>query len=477
MEEMNLKQHIDETMEDIRVNDNLKKVIMKDVQKEQKPAKKFNKKKLIVIAAAAALIAAFPLTVGAKAIGRAVSDWVYASVNGSVADAVYPVYDSYTEQGIKVEVESAVNDSHRALIFLNVQDVEGKGRIADVDFLDSYYLSIGGDGVGTMVLDSYDPETQTARFYADSLLHEDISGKNVNFRLTEIMYGKTQIEMYDTGVKLSEIMQKNAKTGGSDIQEIDGYNSVDLSDDVSHKKPQKSDILTPDIMNVSLGEGIDFVHITNVGYVNGKLHVQVRWEPSYDNHGWFNLCPKDITDYSREDLGEYLVTTIGINEIGFTTKKDNAQSVDGLHAKHTEIIFDVAPGQLDNYNLIAEFDKDGEVIKGNWNINFKMQGIDTLKIDKAENADSVEISPLGVYVKGCTDKHEPQVVVTFKDGSHYEVDRYEMAYDTGLFSRKTDYYMGISGTNTRDDIGDIASVALDGKEIYVNSEFGMRNSE
>lgn len=463
----NLKQHIDEKMEDIRVSDNLKKTILEGIhtqEAQQKPVKKMNKKKIVITAAAAALIIAFPLSVGAQTIGRAISDWVYSSVNSQAADDIYSVYDSCTDNGIKVEVESAVNDSHHALVFFTLQDIEGKGRITeDTDLWDSYSLNIGGDSAGTVVFDSYDPETQTARFYAYETLHNDISNKNAKFSLTHIMYGKTEIETFDTGVKLSEIAQKNPKTGGSSIKEIYGFDYVDLDDNEARKKPKKKDLLTPDVMNVSLGEGIDFVHISNIGFIGGKLHIQTKWEPSYDNHGELYLCSKDITDYTADDFGEHLVSTTGITSIDFATKEDIERRSDGMICKHIEYIFDVKPGELDNYKLLAEFVKDGKMMKGNWNIKFKMQNTESLKIDNCKYVDSVEITPLGIYVTGYTGKNNPKVVITFNDGRSCEVENYEMLL---LHADKANYYTANTALDEGIDITDISAVSIDGEEIY-----------
>lgn len=465
----NLKLHIDKKMEDIKVNDNLKKTILENIraeENEQKPQKRINKKKIVIAAVAAALIMSFPLTVGAQAVSHAISDWVLANFE-EVADNIYPIYDSCTDNGIKIEVESAVNDSHHSLIFFTVQDIEGKGRVTeDIDLWDSYQLSIGGDSLGTAVLDSYDSETQTARFCAYTTLVDDISNKSANFKLTHIMYGKTDIETFDTGVKLSEIATKNPKIGGSSIKEIHGFSYADLDDNNAHKKPKKEDLLTPDLMNVSLRDDIDFVHISNIGFINGKLHIQTKWEPNYDNHGELYLCPKEITDYTAEDLGEQLVSTTGITSIDFATKEDIGRFSDGMNCKHIEYIFDVTPSELGNYKLLAEFVKDGQMIHGNWNINFKMHNTESLKMDNCECADSVEITPLGIYVTGYTGKGEPKVVVTAKDGSKYETEHYEMITQHGLFVRKTDYCVTSKGDSKWSVVNNIATVSIDGEEIY-----------
>lgn len=473
--EVNLKEYMNHTMEDIRVNDAMKNNLMErirseqDGQKVQKPVHKFSRKKLIIMAAAAALIAAYPVTAGAQAAYRAVSEWVTASVSGEVAQNIYAVNDSVTDQGIKVEVESAVNDNHNALVFITVQDTEGKGRLAeDIDLCDSFDLDIGGvkgHVVATAVMDSYDPATQTARFYTYQTIHGDIADKPVTAHLTGIMAHKTKIPTCDTGIDLAAIVQQNPKVGGSAIKEINGIGYTNIEEPA---RPKKSDILTPDVMDVPLGNGLDFVHISNIGYIDGRLHIQTRWDASFDNHGELKLCRKDYTgDYDSDAFWDSVAPVSGIDTIYFDTAEDKANNSFYSHTKHIEYLFDVAPEDLRDYHLIAtDMVKDGTLTRGDWQVKFKMQHTESLLLDGGREAKSVEITPLGVYVEGYTGKDTPRVVITFADGSTETIDVFDMSTVSGFFNRRTGYY---SETLLDKPLSDIVSVVIDGEEVYPNA--------
>ncbi|MBQ1554131.1 MAG: DUF4179 domain-containing protein [Clostridia bacterium] len=470
--QINLKEHMDTKMEDIRVNKTMKQNIMAQIESEQnhetirKSSGKWNRKKLILMAAAAVLIAAYPVTAGAQAAYHVVSGWVTAAVSGEVAQNIYPVNDSATDQGIQVEVESAVNDNHNALVFITVQDTEGKGRLGeDIDLCDSFDLDIGGvkgHVVATAVMDSYDPVTQTARFYTYQTIHGDIADKPVTAHLTGIMAHKTKIPNCDTGIDLAAIVQQHPKVGGSAIKDINGVGYTNIEEPA---RPKKSDVLTPDVMDVPLGNGLDFVHISNIGYIDGRLHIQTRWDASFDNHGDLRLCRKDYTgDYTGDAFWDYVAPVSGIDTIYFDTAEDIANNSFYSHTKHIEYLFDVSPEDLRNYNLIAtDMVKDGILTKGDWQVSFRTQHTESLLLDGGRQTKSVEITPLGVYVEGYTGKDTPVVVITYADGSTETVDCFGMTSVSGIFTRRRSCYAEILLDKS---LSEIVCVTIDGEEIH-----------
>ncbi|MBQ4397620.1 MAG: hypothetical protein II828_08865 [Clostridia bacterium] len=472
--QINLKEHMDTKMENIRVNETMKQNIMAQIESEQnhetirKSSGKWNRKKLILMAAAAVLIAAYPVTVGAQAAYRAVSEWVTSSVNGVLAENLYAIDGAATDQGIRVEVESAVNDGHSALVFITVQDVEGKNRLAeDIDLCDSFDLNIDGvrgHAIAMAELESYDPETQTARFASHTTIHGDIADKSATLTLGGIMAHKTEYPNLDTGVNLAALAQPNPTRGGRDIKTIYGMGYIGEEP----SQPKKKDLLTPDVMDIPLDNGLDFVHITNVGFLDGRLHLQTRWEQSFDNHGFFELCRKDYTgDLSSEDRTAYLAPQSGVTDIDFDTVNDSRTESFYYHTKHIEYIFDVTPEELKDYNLIAVgFVEDGDLIRGSWNIRFRTQHTDTLTFDGGSHASRVEITPLGVYVEGYTGKDMPSVDIHYADGSSETVDGFGLRSISGIFRRRQSCYAETPREKTLDEI---TLVTIDGEEIEPRS--------
>lgn len=466
MKKENLREHIDASMENIQMTDALRKRMLDGIAQEgtaeHKPSpKRISRKKLVIIAAAAALVMAFPLTVGAQKAYEAVSAWVASSVTGEEAKHLYAVEDSVTDNGIRVAVESALNDSHNARIFITIQDVEGKNRLAeDIDLCDTDTLTQHSFwhemAYGSAALDSYDPDTQTARFCVYSGTSGDFADRPVTFSVRSIMAHKTHYPTADTGIDLAAIVQANPSTGGKAIKKIYGIGYVNCD---QPKQPKAKDILTPDVMDIPLGGEFGFVHISNIGYVNGRLHIQTRWDESFDNHGWLNLCRADITDYDREDLADYYAFSDGITSIDFATAEDLSYMGKETRTKHIEYLFDVKPDELKHYRLLAcDFVKDGQMIHGNWQIRFRTQHTDSLTL-KGEKGETVEITTLGVYVAHYTGKNEPQVVITYADGSTETVDAFPIQ-TVGLFSKVC--YSDVSREKAPDEI---ASVTLDGKPL------------
>ena len=443
MNDKTLKYHIDEKMKKIMVDDNMKKTILNKMA-EEKTSRRFNVKKAALIAAAAALVSVFPLTAAAATAVPAINDWVY-SVNPQLAEYLYPINESCTDNGIKLEVESAANDSHNTRIFFTLQDTEGKGRIAsDTDLCDSYYINIGSFISGGVCCESYDPETQTARFSANITSNEDLTNKMATFSLSMIMSNKTEYEKFDTGINLAEIIPEHTQIGGEKIEHIDGWShsSESLYESESYDKPSKEDMLVPDVTNISIGDQFDYVSISNIGFIDGKLHIQTKWESSFDNHGWFTL-------YN----GDYIS---GYEMIYFSTKEDNA-----IGTRHIEYIYDVGPEDLSNYKLLADIVEDGEIVKGDWQINFRMESMNKIKLEY-KNASSAEITPVGLYINGYRGETEPSVTISYADGTSETIDSFTMESDVGFLFRKKNYYMEFGWI----DIKNIVSVTINGEEVY-----------
>lgn len=432
-----LKTHIDKKLKGITVNNNLKKTILEQ-SADVKPVRKFNAKKITLTSAAAILLAVFPITAAASTV-PVINDWVYSSVSPQLAEYLYPINESCTDNGIKVEINSAVNDSHNARIFFTVQDVEGKGRLnEDIDLCDTYQLDIGGFSAGTASLESYDSKTQTAKFCANITVDEDLTGKMTSFNLNMIMSNKINHNKFNTGINIGDIISETPQTGGNNFK-INGY--------TTESEPDKKNILKPDVTDISVGDEIDFMTISNIGFIDGKLHIQTKWKPSFDNHG-------DLLLYDGENRAEY-------NIVYFRTNEDVNQSSGNSLAKHVEYIFDISPEELNNYKLFAEFTEDGNIIKGNWKVNLRMRSTESIKLN-CDSADTAEITSLGMYISGYNKDSMPQVMIKNENGTNYSVENFTIKTQTGIFSKKNNYYADLGWI----DIHNISSVTVDGKEVY-----------
>ena len=185
------------------------------------------------------------------------------------------------------------------------------------------------------------------------------------FSIGQMMLDKTQLEGVDTGIDLAEALKTQTGDTGVSIQEY-GYTGGE----------EDMKILPPDVMHLTFLENSDQIYITNIGIVDGKLHVQTRWEESFDNHGWFSLNAGEDSSQETKDLIQALNET-GVHNYYFNTEADEAATGDGLFTHHIEYVFD-SEGIQDwkNVKLLADVTLDGSFVEGDWEVNFRMADLE-----------------------------------------------------------------------------------------------------
>ena len=281
-----IKEHLDNTLKDMKVDEKLRDEILKETvyagirggerpkndgedNKESstgnsKKGKRINRK-LRSIGAAAAVIF-FCLTTLTVLGGEipAIQYWIN-QVSPGLAEFLYPVTGSCEKEGICVSVIAGVNDEHHADIYFTIRDTEGKMRtVSKADFMDS--AGLDGGSVSNVEFISYDESTQTALY----VLHESggrdwINRKNT-FCIGSIMFRKRTFEWFETGISLADDISSGVETVPLYACNYTGGSVAD----------EDLELLKADAMDISLGEDIDFVTISNLGIVDGKLHIQTK---------------------------------------------------------------------------------------------------------------------------------------------------------------------------------------------------------
>ena len=95
------------------------------------------------------------------------------------------------------------------------------------------------------------------------------------------------------------------------------------------------------------------VDITAMGYVDGKLHIQVKYEDSLetDNHGYI---------YFKNDKGEEIHC---IANIAFSTDSEHQE-------RYVEYVYDLSDVDLTQYKVYGYFVTSDIHIEGNWSVTF-----------------------------------------------------------------------------------------------------------
>ena len=394
-----------------------------------------------MICLASAILFVFSITTTVFAsVSPAVNNMIYP-VNPELAQFLYPVNQSCEDKGLKLTVLSAVNDNRNVAVYFTIEDTQEKGRVNErLDLCDAY--GVNGPTAYHVEFISYDDKTGKALFCMTGNGTEKLSGRMNSFKISKIMSNKKKYDYYNTGFDLTAALL------------------TPKTDTLSHYETNSDrrfeTILMPDEMNFSIGK--DFISISNIGFIDGKLHIQTKWEPSFDNHGWLVLHEKGKA-FSEENVVSYTMQYI-------RTKEDLKKSGNDVFAKHIEYVFDISPEDLDKYGLWAQLYEDGEITEGKWKVDFRLEQADELKLtDNLKNtADKVEISNIGVYIEGYQGAFgECNMLIEMDNGSVFDISHF--SNNSAENFSNTEWTLSTE-LGTYIDLDEISSVTIDGKVIY-----------
>ncbi len=366
----NLKKHLDDQLKDIKLSDAAREEILaQTVCQTAEEGSGRNKKRgrLHSTGIAAAVLVFFLTSVTVAAANlSAVQGWIFR-ISPELASVLYPIEESCEKKGIRLSVAAGVNDDQNADIYFTIEDTERKGRVTGkVDFMDT--AGIDGSRVTNVEFLDYDEENQTAYYVLHETKGENFANRRNVFRIGSMMVNKRCFAWFDTGLDLAGLTASEAETAPLSDYRYGGGGGAGQEDIAALR------ILQPDVMEISLGEDIDFVTVSNIGIVDGKLHVQTKWDRSFDNHGEFWLLADGNTPENCEaDTTAYADLVSGISNYYFYTEEDEKGTGDGKFTHHIEFVYDLEEGEdLSNYRLWARLVMDGEIIEGNWKVSFIM---------------------------------------------------------------------------------------------------------
>lgn len=447
-----IKEHLDQCLKEMKIDSELKGEIINKTTgtwKSKKAGKRYYQR-----IGAAAVILLFCMT-SVTVLGAAVpsvQNWIFR-VSPEVAGLLYSIEESCEKEGIRLSVVAGINDEHNADIYFTLQDMEGKGRTSDkADLMDS--AGINGSSISSVEFINYEEETQTA-FY---VLHESGNfAKRTNvFRINEIMFNKHIFEWFETEINLADLAGKEPETEDLFAYEYGGGSSEGTD----------TSILVPDVMNLSLGEEIDFMTISNIGMVDGKLHIQTKWDKCFDNHGEFWLLEKG------KEPEEYSDAVPHYNYY-FRTEEDLENTGNGYFSNHIEFVYDIGIEELENYVLWARIVKDGQIVKGGWQVSFSMGDLEKIVLEPETDAvDKIIITPISMYLEGFKgNAEECEAFLELKDGSRMTFSIKDIRNDEEYGKAHMEQGEGEWNINFVTgkivETGEIESVVINRKEIPV----------
>lgn len=300
-------------------------------------------------AAAAVLLIACPLPV-MTAFGSDEAYNVLYSISPRIAQDFKPVQKSCTDDGIEMTVISAKREGSRAEVYLTMRDTTGECPYGDWDLFDSYTFNFPYDMNGHCKFSDYDEDTNTAYFIVEleTMNGRDMPKRKVTFSVRELLLGREKT-MGDIDIDMSSIPVEPEAVHRDDITGAGAYDYIPDSADYRFLVPADDPICRP----------ADNASLDAIGYVDGALHVLMRYEDvgHTDSHGWISLADRSGNEVIAEK-----------ESVDFTYWYDD---------EHTDMCYEyiipVDYDRLADCSLYGDFYTALDYRKGKWQVTFPLE--------------------------------------------------------------------------------------------------------
>ena len=297
------------------------------------------------LAAAACLLLCFSFSV--PALAAADNSFAYEllySVSPAFAQKLKPVRETCEANGIKMEVVAANLEGDTVNILLTMQDLTGNRITASSDLMDSYSIHTPYDQTAGCHLEVFDSETGTA-LWAITIDQEESKlkpGDKITFSVSEILSKKEHTEMALDSIIISDIREATEFAKDPLIRGCAGY--------YDEKDIESTPWLLPEKTAYQLCDGVT---LTGTGLVDGKLHIQVKYDDilNTDNHGYA---------YLKNSSGEIINYNYSV-----------AFWADNKADSYEEYVFDIDYDELAGCEVMGEFwTCNNAPIQGSWQVTF-----------------------------------------------------------------------------------------------------------
>lgn len=297
-------------------------------------------------AAALAVFIALCVPVSTLAAGvPAAYDLLYA-ISPAAAQRLRPVRLSCESNGIRMEVLSAYIHADTAEICVSMRDLTGDRVDETTDLFDSYDIGTPFSCSAACARAGYDEATRTATLLIRVTQWGDrpIEGAKITFRVKSFLSGKKTFDDALPDVNLSKASLAPDTRRPADIRGVSGKGYAAFPEAGFTALVASGEPYSP----------ADGVAITALGYIDGGLHIQVRYENilETDNHG---------TIYLQNGAGETIESATCVSFW------DEARQ-----SSYDEHVFDAAPGELEGYTLYGNFVTSDTLIQGDWAVTFPL---------------------------------------------------------------------------------------------------------
>ncbi len=472
------EQNIYDALSRITVNTNELAGQVKSRLHETTPCPAAPRRRRWPVSAVAAVALAVLLVGTAAAAALGGFDWFIEKFNPTFGEVAEPVEISCEDQGIRMEVIGAQKYGNKAIIYLSLQDVSGENRITEqTDFQDGFNVATRSqvqkmNGQGNDISSSsyswsqkmlyFDEKSDTIYFeFNISVDSDEELSDSFEIGTSLIYFDSKDYEQEPLPLPLSGIGE--AETISIVKNNIIGGGSVSNAgaEDVSKLKK----VLAPG-KYASLPLGDDNQWISNMGIVDGKLHVQIGkvWNEPFGSAAYPLL---------------YLMTANGAlidadYYSGILCDKHNhpVTGYDDAAYQYNDYIFSVNADILDTCTLCYS----GSVfsgVEGQWNATLNLgdtsQQMRTWTNDTPVDGCLFEhmiLSPLGLQVLGSYEGEDCEasqmsVQVETSDGI------IPLETGGGSYNGKDKTFILQWNTQTPLDVSQVTAVIINGTHIRV----------
>lgn len=385
--------------------------------KQQEPTLRRTRMRKAVSIPIVAILSIGVLTGAAAAMNIVDLSAVLHFLDKSRLDILSPVNRSSEDQGIRMDILGAVRDGDTAEIYVALTDLTGH-RVTDT--LDVYDFSVTGGRANNAQLVHYDETAKKAivRFLVQGEHLKD----RITVKISSFLTGSQTNEDIDVDLNWSALLERQTEDAIVTLDPMKDWISGGSGPQYDEITSQPSiPVLKPDQLHISV-PGLAWVYISNVGMVNGKLHIQINPDAEMGtyNHGYF---------YFVDDQGlEQDILLAGLSYGSY--EKDGVQ----MGGDYEEYIFDIPDiRELQHLHLKGKFTSYDAFVKGSWESTFDLKQSTAKKKAALQHASNqsnsgplnVEVSELGVTLTGDlseVDSEHLDLRIVLQDGTTIGAD-------------------------------------------------------
>lgn len=459
------KQDVDNILKDMYVTSEMKsKIKEKAYSQNNKRIISFSK----VAVCVAAIFAFSACVIGATSIFEKVKEKLGNTYETGILKAI-PPKENTIYNNISIDTAAAMTDGNSAVAYIVIDDKETVKRIDDTAKISELNINLveGNNSMGyTVESVGYDKNKDTV-IMKISIDGKNLENKEISLEATDIMSG-LESKSYDTkGYKISDIINENATFIEADKG---AYNTEEGT-------IEEYKMLKPDEINIPINND-KTIYISNCAIKDGKLYVQYKYKAEIPNQGslyfrfnsglddYYNM-PNVVRNFSVSEKGD--ICTDDIESKNGWCYIENIFYIDNISQSKDEFL---------NTTIFTEYDYYKNVVRGNWNISFKVEKLKDVFEGKCNidingvNITRYSLSPIGITLRGYSENEnvsmydiDPVVIIDGKkihiygtSSSEWILDEYKNMEENIVFK-----YSFSNVTN----ISNAEKIILGDKEIIV----------